>query len=152
ARVAFIPPARRPLDRRDIGARKPSPPVPDLDRNDPDAGLYSVSDKKQERKAMVAVQDKARRIRESHAKICKPFELDESLCLYCPQDNVDALAHARVRDWLEFITTSYEPEVEPDQTRVLLLMPCTKTKPYVFSTEHKRINQALHNAGYRPTK
>jgi predicted RNA-binding protein len=101
---------------------------------------------------MVAVQDRARRIRESHEKICKPFALDESLCLYSPQDNVDALAHPRVRDWLRFITTTYVPDLGPGKTRVLLLMPCTKTKPYVLSTEHKRINQTLLGAGFRPTR
>ena len=47
---------------------------------------------------MVAVTDRALRIRESREKICSPFELDETLCLYSPQDNVDALAHPRVVD------------------------------------------------------
>jgi hypothetical protein len=32
------------------------------------------------RMTMVAVTDKALRIRESRAKICTPFELDETLC------------------------------------------------------------------------
>jgi hypothetical protein len=101
---------------------------------------------------MVAVQDRARRIRESHGKICEPFELDESLCLYSPQDNVDALTHPRIRDWIRFITTSYVPDLGLGEAPVLLLMPCTKTKPYVFSTEHKRINQALLDAGFRPSR
>jgi hypothetical protein len=101
---------------------------------------------------MVAVQDRAQRVRESHAKICKPFALDESLCLYSPQDNVDALNHPRVRAWLDFITTTYVPDLPEGDGCLLLLMPCTKTKPYVFSTEHKRINQALLDAGYAPIR
>ena len=36
------------------------------------------------------------------------------------------------------------------QRRILLLLPCTKTKPYPLSLEHLRINQALHDAGFRP--
>ena len=101
---------------------------------------------------MVAVLDRVQRIRESHAKICKPFVLDESLCLYSPQDNVDAMKHPRVRAWLDFITTTYVPDLPQGNPCVLLLMPCTKTKPYVFSTEHKRINQALLAAGYAPVR
>jgi hypothetical protein len=100
---------------------------------------------------MVAVTDKALRIRESREKICSPFELDETLCLYSPQDNVDALAHPRVVDWCRFVTTDYEPELPSGKRRILLFLPCTKTKPYPFSVEHKRINQALLQAGFRPT-
>jgi hypothetical protein len=100
---------------------------------------------------MVAVTDRALRIRESREKICPPFELDETLCLYSPQDNVDALAHPRVVDWRGFITERYQPELPSAGQRILLLLPCTKTKPYPFSVEHKRINQALLAAGFHPT-
>jgi hypothetical protein len=100
---------------------------------------------------MVTVTDRALRIRESRDKICPPFELDESLCLYSPQDNVDALSHPRIVDWHRFVTRSYEPELPASARRVLLLLPCTKTKPYPFSVEHKRINLALMSAGFRPT-
>ncbi len=100
---------------------------------------------------MVAVTDKSIRIRESRAKICAPFELDETLCLYSPQDNVDALAHPRVTDWYRFATQTYEPELPAGRRRIMLMLPCTKTKPYPFSMEHKRINQALLAAGFQPT-
>jgi hypothetical protein len=99
---------------------------------------------------MVAVQDRLRRQRESKQKILPPFELDETLCLYCPQDNVDSLEHPRVSHWLEFVTQRYAPKLPEAAVRILLLMPCTKTKPYPFSTEHKRINQRLLEAGFRP--
>ncbi len=100
---------------------------------------------------MVAVTDKTVRIRESREKICPPFELDETLCLYSPQDNVDALQHPRIVDWRRFVTERYEPGLPTGDRHVLLFLPCTKTKPYPFSLEHKRINQALHAAGFRPT-
>ena len=38
---------------------------------------------------MVTVQDRALRVAELRQKILKPFELDETLCLYSPQDNVE---------------------------------------------------------------
>lgn len=99
---------------------------------------------------MVAVTDRSTRIGESKSKICKPFELDESLCLYSPQDNVDSLSNPRVEEWLDFIKNVYVPELPKSKRAVLLLLPCTKTKPYIFSTEHKRINQRLIEEGFRP--
>jgi hypothetical protein len=101
---------------------------------------------------MVTVDDRGVRLIESRRKICPPFVLDETLCLYSPQDNVDALKHPRVAEWLDFVTNRYCPEIPPAQRRILLLMPCTKTKPYPFSTEHKRINQRLLVAGFRPSR
>jgi hypothetical protein len=99
---------------------------------------------------MVTVHSRARRVLESKAKIEPPFALDESLCLYSPQDNVDALCHPRIADWLRFIQHDYVPKLPRAARRVLLLMPCTKTKPYPFSSEHKHINQRLVAAGFRP--
>jgi hypothetical protein len=52
---------------------------------------------------MVTVGNRAQRVLESKLKIESPFVLDETLCLYSPQDNVDALAHPRIADWLRFI-------------------------------------------------
>lgn len=100
--------------------------------------------------SMVAVVDRALRISESKQKILPPFQLDESLCLYSPQDNIDSLKHRRVSHWLNFVTERYAPRLPKAPVRILLLMPCTKTKPYPFSTEHKRINQRLHDIGFRP--
>src|SRR5260370_27229807 len=99
---------------------------------------------------MVAVVDKLQRILESKAKIVRPFQLDESLCLYSPQDNVDSLRHPRIRDWMSFISQRYLPELPEATRRVLLILPCTKTKPYPLSLEHLRINQALLDADFRP--
>jgi hypothetical protein len=100
---------------------------------------------------MVTVENRAQRILESRRKIASPFVLDETLCLYSPQDNVDALAHPRVVDWLRFIQHDYAPKLPKARRRVLLLMPCTKTKPYPFSSEHKHINQRLIETGFRPS-
>ena len=99
---------------------------------------------------MVTVTDRLKRIAESKLKIESPFELDETLCLYSPQDNVDALAHPRIAAWLDFMETAYEPHLPDARRRILLFMPCTKTKPYPFSSEHKAINQRLLDAGFRP--
>jgi len=52
--------------------------------------------------SMVTTEDRAQRLRESMAKIRPPFALDLSLCLYSPQENVEALEHPRVRDWFDF--------------------------------------------------
>jgi hypothetical protein len=99
---------------------------------------------------MVTVEDRSRRVLESKLKIESPFELDETLCLYSPQDNVDALTHPRIAEWLDYIQNDYEPELPEAEHRVLLFMPCTKTKPYPFSTEHMAINQRLLDEGYKP--
>ena len=99
---------------------------------------------------MVTVDDRAKRVLESRLKIESPFELDDTLCLYSPQDNVDSLKHPRIAEWLDFIQNEYVPELPNSERRVLLFMPCTKTKPYPFSSEHMAINQRLLEEGYRP--
>ncbi|SHF97150.1 hypothetical protein SAMN02745157_3237 [Kaistia soli DSM 19436] len=100
---------------------------------------------------MVTVTDRAQRITESADKIESPFVLDPTLCLYSPQDNVDSLTHPRIAAWLDFIRNDYEPKLPAAKRKVLLFMPCTKTKPYPFSSEHKAINQRLADTGFRPT-
>jgi hypothetical protein len=100
---------------------------------------------------MVTVEDRAKRVLESALKIENPFQLDETLCLYCPQDNVDSLKHPRIAEWLDFIQNDYAPALPEAERRVLLFMPCTKTKPYPFSSEHMAINQRLLDEGYRPS-
>jgi hypothetical protein len=101
---------------------------------------------------MVTVDDRSKRMLESKLKIEKPFQLDETLCLYSPQDNVDSLTHPRIAEWLNYIQNDYEPELPEAEHRVLLFMPCTKTKPYPFSTEHIAINQRLLDEGYKPLR
>ena len=51
---------------------------------------------------MVSVEDRSKRLLESALKIESPFQLDETLCLYSPQDNVDALRHPRIAEWLNW--------------------------------------------------
>ena len=98
----------------------------------------------------VTINDRARRITESARKIRAPFTLDESLCLYSPQDNVESLSHPRIADWISYVTRDYDPKLPKAERRILLLMSCTKTKPYPFSSEHKAINQRLLDEGFKP--
>lgn len=98
----------------------------------------------------VTVKDRAKRVLESRQKIRSPFTLDESLCLYSPQDNVDSLKHPRIADWIRYVTRDYDPKLPKSGRRILLMMPCTKTKPYPFSSEHKSINQRLLDEGFKP--
>jgi hypothetical protein len=100
---------------------------------------------------MVTVEDRTKRVLESALKIESPFRVDETLCLYSPQDNVDSLKHPRIAEWLDFIQNDYQPGLPQAARRVLLFMPCTKTKPYPFSSEHMAINQRLLDEGYRPS-
>ncbi|MBX9593465.1 MAG: hypothetical protein K2X46_03810 [Roseomonas sp.] len=99
---------------------------------------------------MVTTDDRATRVGESAAKFRAPFTLDPSLALYCPQDNVDSLTHPRIKAWFDFVGRDYSPALPDMPRRVLLLLPCTRTKPYILSTEHKRINAALIAAGFVP--
>jgi hypothetical protein len=100
---------------------------------------------------MVAVRDRALRVAESREKILKPFELDETLCLYSPQDNIDSLHHPRIAAWNDFIDHHYQPSLPDGRRRIMLFVPCTKTKPYPFSLEHLHINRALLSAGFSPS-
>ena len=101
---------------------------------------------------MVTTTNRKLRILESRKKICSPARLDDELCFYSPQENVEALKHPRVRRWLQFVSREYTPKVDKELHTILLLLPCTKTKPYLLSPEHLRINAALIAAGFRPLK
>ncbi|MEM9035998.1 MAG: hypothetical protein AAGD18_15480 [Actinomycetota bacterium] len=98
---------------------------------------------------MVSITNRDERIVESRRKILPPFAVEPSLCLYSPQDNVDALHHPEVADWLEFVRHTYEP-LPTSLRRVLLFLPCTATKPYVASVEHQAINGRLFAEGFEP--
>ena len=87
------------------------------------------------------------RLAESRAKILPPFRLDDSMRFYCPQENVDSFRHLRVHAWLDFMRSEYEPAL-PGRPAILLLLPCTKTKPYPASLEHRRINASLLADGF----
>lgn len=99
---------------------------------------------------MVAITDRASRIVESGQKILAPYEVDPDLCLYSPQDNVDALENSRVRAWMDFVRHDYQPTTTSAPTRVMLFLPCTRTKPYVASLEHRAINGRLLAEGFAP--
>lgn len=98
----------------------------------------------------VSIEDRDQRQKESALKIQDPFTVDPTLCLYSPQDNLDSLKHPRVADWIEFVAERYEPKLPEADRRILLFLPCTKTKPYPFSSEHQNINKRLSEAGFRP--
>ncbi len=99
---------------------------------------------------MVTVTDRAARIVESDRKILAPYTVDPALCLYSPQDNLDALTSPPVEQWLRFVSERYQP-VPTSARRVLLNLPCTATKPYVASAEHRAINARLLAEGFAPT-
>lgn len=100
---------------------------------------------------MIPVENRDERIQDSARKIESPFAVDPELCLYSPQDNYDSLEHPRIAEWLDFVRSEYVPDLPEAPRRVLLFMPCTKTKPYPFSTEHQAINQRLLDSGFAPT-
>lgn len=90
-------------------------------------------------------------IPESEEKIKSPFELNPELTLYCPQENVEALEHPQVREFQDHIRSEYTPpEPVRDRTSILLMYPCTKTKPYLLSDEHLNINKHLLEQGWEP--
>lgn len=99
---------------------------------------------------MLIVDDRAKRVEISKRNYVPPFVLDPALCLYSPQDNVDALREPRISKWLEFVSHHYQPALPAASRAVLVFMPCTKTKPYPCSVEHQRINQRLLDEGFRP--
>lgn len=99
---------------------------------------------------MVAITDRVSRIVESGQKILAPYEVDPELCLYSPQDNVDALKNSRVSAWMDFVRLDYQPTPSTARTRVMLFLPCTRTKPYVASLEHRAINGRLLAEGFAP--
>jgi len=77
--------------------------------------------------------------------------LDPSLAPKCPQDNMDSLQHPRILAWFGFIRRDDVPKLPDAPRRVLLLLLWTATKPYIHSTEHRRINAALLAACFVPT-
>jgi len=99
---------------------------------------------------MVAITDRATRVAESGVKILAPYSVDPALCLYSPQDNVDALENPRVAAWMHFVRNDYEPPATTATTRIMLFLPCTRTKPYIASLEHRAINGRLLAEGFEP--
>jgi hypothetical protein len=88
-------------------------------------------------------------VESSKEKVIPPFTLDESLTFYCPQENLEAFDNPIVADWHSFIASSYEPPTTRGR-RVMLILPCTKYKPYIMSKEHLAINTHLLSSGFEP--
>ncbi len=95
--------------------------------------------------------DRADRVRAAYAKIAAPFTLDETLTFFCPQENVEGLDHPAVRDLHHYMLTEYRPPVT-GRKAVMLLLPCTKVKPYSLSDEHQAINRYLLAVGFQPVE
>lgn len=88
---------------------------------------------------------------ESARKIRLPFKLDPSLRFYSPQTNLEAMDHPGIAAFHEYVSEQWEAPFTPAGTRrVALLVPCTKLKPYSTSREHRAINAALLEAGWKP--
>ena len=85
----------------------------------------------------------------SRRKPIPPFTLDESLTFYCPQENLEAFDHPAVAQWHQFITTQYKPPLDKG-SNVMLILPCTKDKPYIMSREHLAVNSHLLELGFEP--
>lgn len=92
---------------------------------------------------------RADRVKEAYTKIVPPFTLDESMTFFCPQENLEALEHPRVRAFQDFLLNEYQPPLHGKRA-VMLLLPCTKTKPYILSAEHQAINGFLLAQGFGP--
>jgi hypothetical protein len=93
--------------------------------------------------------ERAQLIELSKRKPIPPFTLDESLTFYCPQENLEAFDHPVVAEWHRFITTKYNPALA-DGPSLMLILPCTKDKPYILSREHLAINTHLLAIGFEP--
>ena len=91
--------------------------------------------------------ERAALIELSKRKPIPPFTLDESLTFYCPQENLEAFDHPIVAEWHNFMSTEYHPPVG-DGHNVMLILPCSKTKPYILSTDHLAVNRYLSSIGF----
>ena len=87
----------------------------------------------------------------SKEKVIPPFTLDESLTFYCPQENLEAFDNPIVADWHSFMSDRYEPPAAEGR-RVMLILPCTKDKPYTMSKEHLAVNSHLLRCGFEPVR
>ena len=88
-------------------------------------------------------------IENAYKKYVPPYTLDEELTFYCPQENLVALEQPRIAAFQRNILETYTPPVVKGRT-LLLILPCTKTKPYAISHEHLAVNSMLWKEGWRP--
>ena len=92
--------------------------------------------------------DKSDRFADSASKIKAPFKVDPTMLFYSPQETVDAFKHPRIASYLEWIAEDWTPPT--DDPRIAVIIPCTKSKPYPTSLEHRAINGALLASGWSP--
>ncbi len=93
--------------------------------------------------------ERAELVELSKRKSIPPFTLDESLTFYCPQENLEAFDHPVVAEWHRFMTTRYSPALDGGPS-VMLILPCTRDKPYIMSREHLAVNSHLLSVGFEP--
>lgn len=91
---------------------------------------------------------KSDRFADSASKIKAPFEVDPTMLFYSPQENVDAFTHPRIAAYLKWIAEDWTPPL--GDPRIAVIIPCTKSKPYPTSLEHRAINGALLASGWSP--
>lgn len=96
-----------------------------------------------------AMFSRSDRVRLAREKVVTPYTLDESLTFFCPQENLEALDHPDIRALHDFVRLEYQPPVMHGRA-VMLMLPCTKVKPYSLSHEHQAINSYLLSQGFRP--
>ena len=95
--------------------------------------------------------DRKEMVKLSKRNILPPFTLEETLTFYCPRENLEAFDNPTVAEFHRFMATSYEPPVGKGLD-IMLILPCTKEKPYLLSTEHLSINSHLLDKGFEPTE
>ncbi|MEM5782713.1 MAG: DUF5591 domain-containing protein [Candidatus Aenigmatarchaeota archaeon] len=72
------------------------------------------------------------------------MEIITSLCFYNPKEVYDALVkNKEVKKWLTFISNHYTPPV----AKILLIYPCSNTKPYYKSRSYKILFKSLAKLG-----
>lgn len=85
----------------------------------------------------------------ARAKPVPPYTLDEQLTFFCPRENLEGLDQRQVRAFHRWLLREHRPP-GGEEPAVLLLLPCQKVKPYTLSAEHRAVNAALLEAGFRP--
>ncbi|HJM41768.1 MAG: DUF5591 domain-containing protein [Nitrospinota bacterium] len=103
-----------------------------------------------DRKKNLGSLSRTERIRVSSHKTVPPYTLDERLTFYCPQENLESLNHPIVKPFHDHMLKRYRPPRFSGKATMLIL-PCTRTKPYHLSAEHQAINRLLDTLGFKPT-
>jgi hypothetical protein len=97
----------------------------------------------------VVTVDRERLLELARAKPVPPYTLDEQLTFFCPRENLAGLDQPQVRAFHRWLLQEHQPP-SGEEPAVLLLLPCQKVKPYTLAAEHRAVNGALLEAGFRP--